>query len=245
MPFFWRQKTHKIIMSKQKANLNSETLRQRQHQHQQIAMEEPLIPQNEEPLNEEPLNEEPRNEESQNEESPNEESPNEESLNEEESLDTNQPMSSSQNPKYNALVGAFALFAIVVGYTVSVQPSGAGWRFFSWHPFLMILGFVAMMGTSAVTKKLGGYKNTKTHGILASSGLIMAFGGLYVIYRNKELMGKEHITSTHAIFGIITMAGCVMAAMAGGIFLHPDFGVDKTNKTIRYEKEFCVKFLFF
>lgn len=25
-----------------------------------------------------------------------------------------------------------------------------------------------------------------------------------------------------------------MIGMAGGIFLHPDFGIDKTNKTIRF-----------
>jgi hypothetical protein len=144
---------------------------------------------------------------------------------------TTETMPSSQ--RYQTLVGTFVLYALIVGYTVAVQPSGAGWRFFSWHPFLMILGFVAMMGTSAVTKKLGGYKNTKLHGMLASGGLFMTFGGLYVIYRNKELMGKEHITSTHAVFGIVTMAGCIMAMLAGGIFLHPDFGVDKTNKTVR------------
>lgn len=47
-------------------------------------------------------------------------------------------------------------------------------------------------------------------------------------------MGKEHITTTHALAGIITIAGALMAAMAGGVFLHPDFGVDKTNKTVRF-----------
>mmetsp|Transcript_13361 Transcript_13361/g.19489 ORF Transcript_13361/g.19489 Transcript_13361/m.19489 type:complete len:193 (-) Transcript_13361:1026-1604(-) len=135
---------------------------------------------------------------------------------------------------YKKLVAAFLAFTVIVGYMTATQPSGAGWRFFSWHPFLMVTGFVGMMGTSAVTKKLGGYSNTKLHGILASLGLMMAFGGLYVIYRNKEIMGKEHITSTHALAGIITMAGALMASLAGGIFLHPDFGFDKTNKTIRF-----------
>jgi cation transport ATPase len=135
--------------------------------------------------------------------------------------------------RYQTHVGTFLLYTLILGYTTAIQPSGSGWRFFSWHPFLMILGFVAMMGTSVVTKKLGGYKNTKLHGMLASGGLLMTFGGLYVIYRNKELMGKEHITSTHAVFGIITMSGCIMAMLAGGIFLHPDFGVNKTNTTIR------------
>jgi hypothetical protein len=48
------------------------------------------------------------------------------------------------------------------------------------------------------------------------------------------MQGKHHLTTTHALAGIITMTGTTMASMAGGIFLHPDFGVDKTNKTIRY-----------
>lgn len=43
----------------------------------------------------------------------------------------------------------------------AVQPSGAGWRDFSWHPFLMTSGFVGMFGIAAVTKKRGGYTNTK------------------------------------------------------------------------------------
>jgi hypothetical protein len=134
---------------------------------------------------------------------------------------------------YNLLVGAYLLYTAVVGYTVSIQPAGAGWRYFSWHPFLMITGFVAMMGLSAITKKLGGYKNTKTHGILASLGVICACGGLYVIYQHKEMMGKEHLTSTHSIFGIITVASAFMPMLAGAIFLHPDFGIDKTNKLYR------------
>jgi hypothetical protein len=29
------------------------------------------------------------------------------------------------------------------------------------------------------------------------------------------------------------MCSCIGLGLAGGVFLHPDFGVDKTNKTIR------------
>mmetsp|Transcript_12053 Transcript_12053/g.14945 ORF Transcript_12053/g.14945 Transcript_12053/m.14945 type:complete len:223 (-) Transcript_12053:1626-2294(-) len=135
---------------------------------------------------------------------------------------------------HKILVAAFLLYSTIVGYIVAVQPAGSGWRYFSWHPFLMVLGFIGMTGTAAVTKKLGGYKNTKLHGILASLGVFMAAGGLYVIYHNKEIHGKEHLSSTHAIFGVVTMAGVIMVMLAGGIFLHPDFGVDKTNSTIRF-----------
>lgn len=44
-------------------------------------------------------------------------------------------------------------------------------------------------------KKLGGYTNTKLHGILASLGTMMAAGGFYVIYTQKIMLGKEHFTS--------------------------------------------------
>lgn len=133
----------------------------------------------------------------------------------------------------NKIVLAFSVFAMFVGYLASTQPTGAGWRFFSWHPFLMIVGFMGMMGSSAAIKKLGGYSNTKMHGILSSGGLLLAFAGLYVIYVNKERMGKDHITTTHALAGIVTLAGAVLPAVAGGVFLHPDFGIDKTNQLYR------------
>lgn len=43
----------------------------------------------------------------------------------------------------------------------AIQPTGAGWRDFSWHPFLMTSAFVGMFGAATVTKKRGGYTNTK------------------------------------------------------------------------------------
>jgi len=136
--------------------------------------------------------------------------------------------------KKNKLVAAFIAFSTILGYLAATLPTGAGWRFFSWHPFLMTTGFIGMMGSSAIIKKRGGYANTKLHGILSSTGLMMAFGGLYVIYKHKENMGKDHITTIHGLAGIITIAAAVLPAMAGVVFLHPDFGIDKTNQTYRF-----------
>ena len=62
---------------------------------------------------------------------------------------------------HKRLVTLFVIFTFVQGYLAGVQPSGEGWRYFSWHPFLMTGGFVGLMGIAAVTKKLGGYTNTK------------------------------------------------------------------------------------
>ncbi|CAM9482068.1 unnamed protein product [Heterosigma akashiwo] len=128
----------------------------------------------------------------------------------------------------------FAAFTFILGYVAATQPSGAGWRFFSWHPFLMVAGFIGMMGSSVIIKKRGGYSNTKLHGILSFVGLCLAFGGLYIIYENKERMGKNHITTNHATMGIFTIFAAILPALAGGVFLHPDFGIDKTNRLYRF-----------
>jgi len=132
--------------------------------------------------------------------------------------------------KKNKLLAAFIAFFIIFGYIVA---SLSGWSFFSWHPFLMITGFIGILGSSAIIKKQGGYANTKVHAILSSTGLMMAFGGLYAIYKNKENIGHEHFISIHAHAGIMTIAAAVLPAIAGGVFLHPDFGIDKNNQTYR------------
>ncbi|KAL7468571.1 hypothetical protein ACHAXS_008803 [Conticribra weissflogii] len=97
----------------------------------------------------------------------------------------------------------------------------------------MMLGMVGMMGAAALTKKRMGYTNTKLHGIMAWLGMFLSGGGFYVIYQNKEKMGKEHFTTIHSWAGLAVLIGCIMAGLAGGVFLHPDFGVDKQNGTIR------------
>ena len=97
----------------------------------------------------------------------------------------------------------------------------------------MITGFIGCMGSASLIKKLGGYSNTKIHGMLASLGFLLAAGGFYVIYSNKNMLGKEHFTTPHGKAGLLCMVGAFMVAAAGGVFLHPDFGVDKSNQTIR------------
>ena len=97
----------------------------------------------------------------------------------------------------------------------------------------MTAGMTGSMGIAAVTKKMGGYTNTKIHGMLASFGFMLSLGGLYAIYHNKNLYEKPHFTSTHGKIGLALMISMVGPLSAGGVFLHPDFGIDKTNQTIR------------
>eukprot|EP00578_Thalassiosira_sp_NH16_P008209 CAMPEP_0181111252 /NCGR_PEP_ID=MMETSP1071-20121207/19171_1 /TAXON_ID=35127 /ORGANISM="Thalassiosira sp., Strain NH16" /LENGTH=192 /DNA_ID=CAMNT_0023195123 /DNA_START=47 /DNA_END=625 /DNA_ORIENTATION=+ len=135
--------------------------------------------------------------------------------------------------KYATLLGTVSAHALFGGYYAATRPEGAGWRFFSWHPMLMMVGMVGMMGAAALTKKRGGYTNTKLHGIMAWFGMLLAGCGLYVIYQNKENMGKAHFTTFHAKVGLTAFSGCILPGVAGAVFLHPDFGIDKQNKIYR------------
>ena len=120
---------------------------------------------------------------------------------------------------YKLLVATFLIYSIGVGYYISTRPKGK-WRSpFSYHPFLMTIGFVGMMGLSAVTKKLGGYTNTKLHGMAASFGFFCSLGGLYAIYHNKNLMQRPHFTSIHGKIGIGLVISTLGPLSAGVLFL--------------------------
>jgi hypothetical protein len=134
---------------------------------------------------------------------------------------------------YNALVVAFLLYSVIVGYYAATRPSGIFQTPFSWHPLLMTCGMIGCMGIAALTKKMGGYTNTKNHGLLANLGIFLSLGGLYAIYSNKTLHERPHFTSYHGQAGLGVLVCSFGAGMVGGVLLHPDFGLDKTNGTIR------------
>ena len=138
-------------------------------------------------------------------------------------------------PQYRATLASLLSYAALGGYYGGTRPAGAGFRSpFSYHPLLMMVGFVGLMGSAHLTKKLGGYANTKIHAGLATAGLAIAFGGLYAIYLQKEALGKDHVTSYHAWAGMVALVGTSMPALAGALLLHPDYGLDRTNKLYRF-----------
>jgi hypothetical protein len=69
--------------------------------------------------------------------------------------------------------------------------------------------------------------------MMGSGSVLLSCAGVYCIYLNKERNGYGHLKSQHSIAGVGVLCSCIALGMAGGVFLHPDFGVDKTNKTIR------------
>ena len=71
------------------------------------------------------------------------------------------------------------------------------------------------------------------HGILGFASILVSLAGLYCIYENKNRNDFSHLKSSHSKIGLGVFLSSVGLGLAGGVFLHPDFGIDKTNKTIR------------
>jgi hypothetical protein len=107
----------------------------------------------------------------------------------------------------------------------------------------MILGLIGCTGVSVVTKKMGGYTNTKNHGALALLGGILSCGGLYAIYANKALYERPHFTSYHGKVGLSLVISSIGVGLIGAVFLHPDFGADKTNQQIRRAHKLFARFV--
>lgn len=98
----------------------------------------------------------------------------------------------------------------------------------------MIFGFIGLAVNGAMIKKIGGYDNTVTHGKLMNIGVVIGLFGWYVIYSNKEANGKPHLTTLHGKLGAISMLGYLSLGIVGLLALHPDMGMLKTNKTVRF-----------
>lgn len=124
---------------------------------------------------------------------------------------------------------AYGLFA--AGYTAYL-PGKIIW--YSFHPFFMIIGFVPLLINAVLLKKIGGYDNTKLHGILLTVSTLCAGFAFYVIFSNKSTYNKPHFTTTHGQGGIAILIMYLALAIVGFIGLNPDWGVVRTNKQIRF-----------
>eukprot|EP00927_Polykrikos_kofoidii_P067875 TRINITY_DN63309_c0_g1_i1.p1 TRINITY_DN63309_c0_g1~~TRINITY_DN63309_c0_g1_i1.p1 ORF type:complete len:194 (+),score=25.43 TRINITY_DN63309_c0_g1_i1:70-651(+) len=111
--------------------------------------------------------------------------------------------------------------------------SGGKWAWFSWHPLAMMVAFVTLASQATILKKAGGYDRTKKHGNLMSLGLAIALFGWYVIWSNKEMASKPHLTSWHSWVGFFALVSWIVLAVVGLLGLHPDFGFLRTHKRLR------------
>lgn len=114
---------------------------------------------------------------------------------------------------------------------------------FSWHPFSMVIAFILLAINATLIKKLGGAVNTRMHGQLMIASFLIGLFGYYVIYTNKEMKGKPHLTSWHGKLGATVMIGYGLVGLFGGVALHPDWGMFKTNKTFRITHKYVARVL--
>lgn len=133
---------------------------------------------------------------------------------------------------FSMLMGPLIAYALLAGLYVGFMHGK--WSWFSWHPIAMTVAFVAFAANAALIKKIGGYENTKMHGYLMSAACALGGFGWYVIYSNKEMFGKPHLYTLHGKLGAAVMVGYLSLGVFGALALHPDFGILKTNKTIRF-----------
>merc|ERR1719223_1976327 len=104
-----------------------------------------------------------------------------------------------------------------------------------------MVGYVILAGNAILLKKIGGYSNTKTHGILMSTCTGVTCFAWYVIYGLKESKGKDHLTTYHGQLGAGVMVANISLALFGLATLHPDFGILRTNKLIRFMHKYSGK----
>jgi hypothetical protein len=115
-------------------------------------------------------------------------------------------------------------------YLVSLKGE---WIWFSWHPVSMIFAFIFLSGFAILTKKSGGYVNTKIHGLVMAASTALGCFGWYVIYTNKESFGKPHLVTLHAKIGVIVLIAYIALSCFSFPALNPDWGFLKTNKVVR------------
>jgi hypothetical protein len=135
----------------------------------------------------------------------------------------------SQSPSFGKALLGLSVPCVALAYHVG-QPL----RWFSWHPFLMLLGFVVAGGSGILAKRKGGRYNTLVHGYAMSASFVLSLLGWYVIHEQKKMLGKPHLTSWHSWAGVAATLGYLVAALIGGVLLHPDFGMARTNQNIRF-----------
>lgn len=141
-------------------------------------------------------------------------------------------MPAEDKATFNKLLLPIVAYTALGGLYVSTIPGK--WIWFNWHPIAMMGSFVALGANAALIKKIGGLENTRIHGMMSGAATAISMFGWFVIYSNKEMNKRPHLTTIHGKLGVFVLLASLGVGAAGGIFLHPDFGLLKTNKSIRF-----------
>eukprot|EP01062_Namystynia_karyoxenos_P000579 TRINITY_DN10209_c0_g1_i1.p3 TRINITY_DN10209_c0_g1~~TRINITY_DN10209_c0_g1_i1.p3 ORF type:complete len:222 (+),score=80.79 TRINITY_DN10209_c0_g1_i1:74-667(+) len=124
---------------------------------------------------------------------------------------------------------------VLLALAVGGYPAVLGtWNYFHWHPLFMMLAFVALAGNAALLKKIPGKWYAQVHGYMMCTAFVAALLGWYFIYNNKEMRGKQHLTTYHALFGVGVLGGYAAMSVLGYVLLDPNTGLTKQNATVRF-----------
>uniref|UniRef100_A0A1D1XIG5 Cytochrome b561 domain-containing protein 1 n=1 Tax=Anthurium amnicola TaxID=1678845 RepID=A0A1D1XIG5_9ARAE len=134
--------------------------------------------------------------------------------------------------------GAF-LFASTIWYiTISVD-----YFYFIWHPTLMaMVVLMATQGTVFLQKAESRQEKDYAlnfHKLIQSITFLGVIGGFYIIYTFKAEGNKEHFTSPHGKFGLITSSLILIQSIAGSTLVNfPGIvgGVAKAKAMYKYHR---------
>ncbi|XP_071959761.1 transmembrane reductase CYB561D2-like [Antedon mediterranea] len=119
---------------------------------------------------------------------------------------------------------AMVAHLISIGFTgFIIYEAWPGSSLFSWHPTLMTLAFAFLMfeaviffsPESSLLPQANRKVKTSYHWITNTCALICAAVGFTVIFVNKAINDKPHLTSWHARIGLVTLIYCSVQAMGG------------------------------
>jgi len=129
------------------------------------------------------------------------------------------------------VLGTF-LFAGTVWYITS----SVDYFFFIWHPLLMAM--VVSMATLGIVVLQKAY-SLNFHKVMQSIAFLSVIGGFYITYTFKAEGNKEHFTSPHGKFGLITFSLILIQSIAGSTLVNfPGVvgGVAKAKAMYKYHR---------
>jgi hypothetical protein len=136
-----------------------------------------------------------------------------------------------------------SLGALLFSSTVWYITWNVDYFFFVWHPTLMALtiftvtnGILALQQTITKEEKSSGLN---LHRAIQSISLLSAIGGFYVTFTFKNTIDKEHFTTPHGVFGLITFILLITQAVGGGTLVNfPGLfgGVNKAQAIYKYHR---------
>lgn len=85
----------------------------------------------------------------------------------------------------------------------------------AFHALCMVIGLIVLLYTASISKKKKTNQWLKKHRLFALSGIASVIIGLIIIIFFKESQGHHHLTSPHAIGGLVTFITALITPIMG------------------------------